>query len=355
MNLLLATNDAAAELQTEPTIVTEIMTVFEQRATIKVIGPISRYGRFFTSTESIHAAITLAMGMDNITELLFEVDSNGGDARGIFDLSSRIRKLKGKKTAAYVTGTCASAALVLATACSKLIISPSATLGSVGVIMSVLNNDTGDIITKYVSDQAPRKIESPGDVQFDLSIQDRVNFLHDLFIAQLKLNLNNDNEDYGDGKMYNSIEAVEIFNAKIKEEYPPVTTIKAVKQEASLETNMETNDMEKLPTIKDMENAIIKKERQRVSDIKSVAIEGHTTLIEMCIANGETLEATMRMILVAEKKTKEKIIAEFANDDVAPILNVESTTDDDEFISMEIKEAYEQRASTGRVNIKGVK
>jgi signal peptide peptidase SppA len=71
-----------------------------------------------------------------VTRIAFQVSSPGGTVTGVEELANKVRNIS-KPTMAYSDTECASAAFWIAAASDKLVVSPSSTVGSVGVYMVV--------------------------------------------------------------------------------------------------------------------------------------------------------------------------------------------------------------------------
>lgn len=88
-----------------------------------------------TSVEDIRADFRAAMADDSIDALTFDVDSPGGVVDGLPELFSEMFEARGQKPMTAVANTqMASGALWLASAADRIVASPSATVGSIGVI-----------------------------------------------------------------------------------------------------------------------------------------------------------------------------------------------------------------------------
>lgn len=87
-------------------------------------------------------------------ELIFDFDSPGGDVYGVEALAKTIAEHPGPTTA-LVTGTAASAAYWLASSCDRIVAWPSATIGSIGAMLTIAADDGAvvDIVAKLT----PRK------------------------------------------------------------------------------------------------------------------------------------------------------------------------------------------------------
>jgi len=71
-----------------------------------------------------------------VTRIAFQVSSPGGTVTGVEELANKVRNIA-KPTMAYSDTEVASAAFWIAAASDKLVVSPSSTVGSVGVYMVV--------------------------------------------------------------------------------------------------------------------------------------------------------------------------------------------------------------------------
>ncbi|GGA80750.1 hypothetical protein GCM10011507_34960 [Edaphobacter acidisoli] len=102
-------------------------------AVIPVYGTVSRFG-WGASTLQLAGQLRQAVGDPNVGAIVLDIDSPGGTVEGVDELASEIRAARGqKKIIACTGGMCASAAYYLASACSEIVVAPSALIGSVGV------------------------------------------------------------------------------------------------------------------------------------------------------------------------------------------------------------------------------
>lgn len=79
----------------------------------------------------------------NATTIILQVDSGGGEAYGCFESANELRKIcddKGIKLITYVDGNACSAAYAWACIADEIILNPYAEVGSVGVVVSLINN-----------------------------------------------------------------------------------------------------------------------------------------------------------------------------------------------------------------------
>lgn len=106
-----------------------------------------------TSVQQLTGAFRQALADPTVTGIIFDVDSPGGSMSGIPELAAEIRAARGQKPMVAVANTlCASAAYWLAAQADEIIATPSALVGSVGVVMvhedySAANEQAGVTVT----------------------------------------------------------------------------------------------------------------------------------------------------------------------------------------------------------------
>lgn len=94
-----------------------------------------------------------AMADPDVERIVYDVNSNGGEAAGCFELSDESYNMRGEKpTLAVVDSNCYSAAYAFASSADKIAVTPSGGAGSIGVIsmhvdMSKLLDDIGIKVT----------------------------------------------------------------------------------------------------------------------------------------------------------------------------------------------------------------
>lgn len=117
---------------------------------------INRFGQsygYVTGYNFIRSQLNLALLDDDVKGIVFDVNSFGGEAAGCFELSAEIKASRAiKPTLAVVDSNAYSAGYALASAASKLVVIPSAGVGSIGVIamhvdMSKMLSDWGLAVT----------------------------------------------------------------------------------------------------------------------------------------------------------------------------------------------------------------
>lgn len=165
-------------------------------AVIPVTGPIFRYANLFTemsgatSTQVLALDINQALKNRSVKSILLDIDSPGGQATGLFELSDMIRDGGAKKPVnAYIGGTGASAAYLIAAAAGagNIYASRSAAVGSIGAVLTV--RDDSEAKTKlgirehtFVSTVSPNKNADPSTEDGQKQIQSLVDTIGRLFV-----------------------------------------------------------------------------------------------------------------------------------------------------------------------------
>lgn len=99
-----------------------------------------------TSYEYVTSQVNQAISAGNTT-LTFYIDSPGGEVSGLFGLAAFIASLPSKygiKTVAVTDGMATSAAYVIAASCQTILATSSSIIGSIGVIMTLINVSEAD-------------------------------------------------------------------------------------------------------------------------------------------------------------------------------------------------------------------
>lgn len=165
---------------------------------------INRFGSswgFVTGYNFIRSQLNAAMADPDVTTILLDVNSFGGEAAGCFELSAQIAAARGqgKKIIAYVDSNCYSAAYAIASAADKIIAIPSAGIGSVGVVamhvdMSKFLEKIGMAVTFIHS--GAHKVDGnpyePLDKEVKADIQKSVDKSRDKFVAVVSQNMSLD-------------------------------------------------------------------------------------------------------------------------------------------------------------------
>ena len=153
---------------------------------IKVAGPISTYKTGFealcqnTSYESIIEQAESFSKDESIHTVVLDLRSGGGMAHKAFEMSKLLKDTiegSGKRLVSYVDQMAASAAYILASVGEEVIINPTASAGSIGVLIELTNNskqlEKEGIERKFVT-------SSDGKIPFAEDGSFREGFLEDL-------------------------------------------------------------------------------------------------------------------------------------------------------------------------------
>lgn len=165
-------------------------------AVIPVVGPIFRRANLFsmisgaTSVEGLATELNIALDAEEITAIVLDIDSPGGEVSGVHELASMIYAARGRKpVVAYIGGTGASAAYWLASAADKIVCDATALVGSIGVVMAV-PDPAAEKATEIeiVSSQSPSKRLDVTSKDGRAEIQATVDDLAAVFIADVARN-----------------------------------------------------------------------------------------------------------------------------------------------------------------------
>lgn len=188
-------NEASSmAMQTEPMKGANYTSVYKNVAIIDIIGPIVPRVRGVSSgsvgAQQIKNDFITAFEDDNIKAILFNVDSPGGDARGISELAQTIKKARDKNTKlihAYAAGWAASAAYFIISPAHRIVVNDWASVGSIGVVIGVPPKMEGDYI-EFVSTVSPDKRPDIDTADGRKVYQDKANFMGDLFVQAVAKN-----------------------------------------------------------------------------------------------------------------------------------------------------------------------
>lgn len=86
------------------------------------------------SYEGIEYQLKHAIGNDKVASIVFDIDSPGGEAGGMWGIAEVVRAAA-KPTVALVNDMACSAAYGIASACDRIVCSPTSVVGSIGVIL----------------------------------------------------------------------------------------------------------------------------------------------------------------------------------------------------------------------------
>jgi ClpP class serine protease len=141
-------------------------SVRENVGIIELSGPIFYRSNFLTeilgiggALQSISKEVYLLSENEDVTEFVMTVDSPGGTVTGVNEFADLIKRVGEKKpVSAYVGGTSASAGYWITSAANEIVVSPTARLGSIGVVKTIYpdGDDDGGVV-EIVSSASPYK------------------------------------------------------------------------------------------------------------------------------------------------------------------------------------------------------
>jgi len=163
-----------------------------ETAIIRVVGPLFRYSNLITqyfhlqTTEQSARDFAAVQGEEQVKRIVMVYDSPGGQASGISEFAEMIKK-SSKPVTAYIDGMAASAAYWLASAASRIIVSKTAELGSIGAVLGI-DTRGQDGIVRIVSSQSPLKQANPETEEGRSELQQRIDALAQIFIEDVAEN-----------------------------------------------------------------------------------------------------------------------------------------------------------------------
>jgi len=173
-------------------------------AVVPVFGPMVARGDWLTALlgiadyQAIGAALSDAFADSSVRAVLMEIDSPGGEVGGLFDLVDEIRRLStetGKPVWAVASEAALSAACAIASAASRIYVTRTGEMGSVGVVALHVDESAADAMAgrRYTLIHAgARKIDgqshAPLDPAAHAAIQADVDALHGELVAMVARN-----------------------------------------------------------------------------------------------------------------------------------------------------------------------
>lgn len=197
-------------------------------ATVGIYGGTYTSSTFFTrlfgvpTYEDIRDRLVEALEDANVTKIVLSVDSPGGAAAGVKQLSSFITDVsKVKPVTTFVEGRAYSAALWYGTAAGKMVLSDGARTGSLGALLvhtsyQQMRQSEGisDTVFRTSPDKAPGHPLEKLSESHEAIIKEELQELHDEFVNGVAANLNMDPEDVqaniATGRTFNTSKSIEL-------------------------------------------------------------------------------------------------------------------------------------------------
>ena len=193
----------------------------EMRDTVAILpiqGPLIRYATMFsqisgaTSYDMLAQDFARALNDPNVSAIMLNIDSPGGEANGVSEFADMIAAGRGvKPIVAYIGGMGASAAYWIAAAADEVVIADTGIGGSIGTVMSVTDTKEKDAkagVKTYtiVSSQSPHKAIDAATEDGQSRLQAMVDSLSEVFVAKVAANRGVDAEtvlkNFGQGGVF---------------------------------------------------------------------------------------------------------------------------------------------------------
>jgi signal peptide peptidase SppA len=178
--------------------------VFQGIAVIPVLGTLVQKSGYLqpwsgmTGYDGIRANLSMALEDESVNAILLDIDSNGGEVMGLFDLVDAIYGARGLKPIhASLSEVAYSAAYALASAADRILVPRTGGTGSVGVVCAHVDFSKAlskDGIAVTLIHYGARKVDgnefSPLGDEARSRIQDAVDEMGELFVATVARNRN---------------------------------------------------------------------------------------------------------------------------------------------------------------------
>ena len=327
------------------------VSIRDGTAIIPIHGPITARNTFFslfaggTSLETLAKDFREALSNEDVKSILFDIDSPGGVAVGPMEMAEMIYNARGRKPIySYIGRNGSSAAYWLASATEKIIVNPSALVGSIGVVTTIpvqeQPDQNGYKNIEIVSSNAALKRADPKTKEGLAEIRRELDDLESTFIESIAKYRSITPEiikaDFGGGGVVIGSQAVNKNMADALGTYEEVLanlnqkiSINSNNQIMSKEQNKETKaDISKKEItadyikkeFPDVTNTIIqevssdikkeafadgaKHERDRILAIESTTLPGHEDLIAEAKKDGSITAEKLALKIIAAEKSK---------------------------------------------------
>ena len=325
------------------------VSIRDGTAIIPIHGPITARNTFFslfaggTSLETLAKDFREALSNEDVKSILFDIDSPGGVAVGPFEFAEMIYNARGRKPIySYIGRNGSSAAYWLASATEKIIVNPSALVGSIGVVTTIPVQEQPDQDgyknIEIVSSNAALKRPDPKTKEGLAEIRRELDDLESTFIESIAKYRSITPEiikaDFGGGGVVIGSQAINKNMADALGTYEEVLAnlnqkFNSNNQIMSKEQNKETKaDISKREItadyikkeFPDVTNTIIqevssdikkeafadgaKHERDRILAIESAALPGHEDLIAEAKKDSSITAEKLALKIIAAEKQK---------------------------------------------------
>jgi ClpP class serine protease len=203
------TSAGVAALAVEPSFVAQLSRERSARAALPgAVGVVHLEGGLYPYDYHAARLEMRAAALQGEPVVVLQVDSPGGYVAGVRETRRAIAQAqsKGIYVVAYVSGMACSAALWVASAADEIVLSPLAQVGSVGVVLTLAEND--DDVVEVVSSQTPRKRQQLGDNEYMAALQARVDKLAQVMLDDIAGDRGVPADALGGGSTFSADDAV---------------------------------------------------------------------------------------------------------------------------------------------------
>jgi ClpP class serine protease len=306
----------------------ETVSIRDGVATIPVKGPIFARQTFFAwlidapSYDVLARDLEAALSNPEVDSIMLDIDSPGGQVTGVSEFWNHIRAGQSRKPIdAYVGGEAQSAGYWIASAARNIYGADTSLFGSIGAQLGVrvVEARAGEKTYRFVSSVSPMKNADPGTEAGAAELQSIADGIGDVFIAAVAQGRGKSKEvvveSFGKGGSFIAAEALK------RGMIDGISTYETVLQ--SLRQGIDTMELEKATAADlaakrpDLAEAIRAEalagvqsvdqeklraeaagaERERMTAIDALAVEGAEEIVAACKADGSTADQAAMKIL----------------------------------------------------------
>lgn len=292
---------------------------------------------FVTGYTYIRSMLRAALDDDDVKLIAFDVDSPGGDAPGCFELCEEIRASRAiKPSIAVVDALAASGGYAVASSATRMVCTPSGSVGSVGVywIYADLSERHKQMGVKYTIFEAPEggaKMDGapygPMSERASKEAQDRVNKRWDEFVSLVVSNRDMDDDAVREtqARVYRAEEALALtlidavttpseavadFLGELASDEPlstddeEINTMALPKTEAELEAQIAAARQDEQTKAATAATDAVAADRQRRKDIMALPEASKRQKLATTLADSDaTVEFAQTMLAAAAEET----------------------------------------------------
>lgn len=308
-------------------------------AVLSVVGTLGYESYWGAGTyTSLRAKVEALLLNDDVSKIVLDINSPGGDVNGLFECCEYLAKAKEQKPIhVHVTGMCCSAAYAIAVSCTDITATQTSEIGSIGVYASAYDDSEymkkeGILSKIFRSKNAENKNMSAFTDEGAKDIQDKIDFYEDCFYTVISENRGLDRgkciDTFGHGSVFLAEEALSrgmIDKVSSYDEF-----IKSLSSSEDEEEKGESMDIASMNAEQKSElfNALIQdspellaevqkgakdEERARICRLNEQRSADNAGIIDKAISEGSTLEAIALDLYKAERARKDNALSGIAN------------------------------------------